>query len=81
MDKARLVLIAATAAFMLGKSADLELCDDHGICSAQHDWVGMGGRSWPDDRATDRAAPQEPSKQVRCRLGDPFWSNDCVRPR
>jgi hypothetical protein len=72
----RRVLIAAAAALMLEQSAALELCDDHGLCSVQHDWVGLGGRSWPEDRAVRR----EPPAPVRCRLGDPFWSNDCVRP-
>lgn len=59
-------------------AADMWLCDPHGLCSMQHDYVGIGDKPWPSGenrRPLSKDKPGTPHR--RCKLGDKNWNNDC----
>jgi hypothetical protein len=66
-------------------AADIYLCDPHGLCSWQHDWVGLGDKPWPTDKDQKKVQKDnypgwwghERAAHKRCKLGDQNWRGDC----
>jgi hypothetical protein len=69
-------------------AADLFLCDPHGLCSMQHDYVGIGDRYWPEERHDSNAhlrsrlphsmgTHEATLTHKPCKLGEQNWKNDC----
>ncbi len=62
-------------------AASIVLCDYHRICSEQHDWIGLGGRPWPEKHYGIYDLNKLPATHPRCKLGDRNWKNDCKEIR
>jgi hypothetical protein len=81
------LFLALRVIFGVLLAADMWLCDPHGLCSTQHDYVGIGDRPWPAAQPVkrhypgwwghDKAGLSKATKHEPCKLGDKNWGNDC----